>query len=345
MNLVRSPVFNRLAYVAAWPMVHRFFAGLQLRHALTKTAWLNSMGFGAIIDYIGEDISDKTEIIKTGVAYQHLIDGVHGQKLLADVSMKPSQYGIHEPRTVWRHGVWQKDFPEISQVLERAHLSGVRPWLDAELLKSRRDTWLLAKEVHRHNDFVGVALQAYGTGEFDSIEFFDNVLPHYVEYLPKGKILGLRLCKGAYTSSEQSILRDSNEIRERFSALCERALELTAWSQKRGKGILYPEFATQDLWAIDELKRETRRRNIHPSWFRFAMLLGRQRNSASHLVAEGFTLFVYVPVGIIWIPYFGRRIKEKPEYALAPFSLEGKYHRCESWPESCRARSILSRFR
>jgi proline dehydrogenase len=73
-----------------------------------------------------------------------------------------------------------------------------------------------------------------------------------------------------------------------------------------------PAVATHDLELVD-LARELARDREQP--FEFQMLYGVRSSLQRQLVADGFTMRVYLPFGSQWYPYLTRRLAERPSNA------------------------------
>ena len=77
----------------------------------------------------------------------------------------------------------------------------------------------------------------------------------------------------------------------------------------------YPAIATHDPAMIDATKAYAREKGYKHDRFEFQMLYGIRRDLQASLVAEGYTVRVYVPFGHQWYPYFMRRLGERPANA------------------------------
>ncbi len=74
--------------------------------------------------------------------------------------------------------------------------------------------------------------------------------------------------------------------------------------------------ATHDEAIVAAIKAHAVSRGIDPGHFEFQMLYGVRRDLQRNLVAEGYTVRVYVPFGTEWYPYFMRRLAERPANIL-----------------------------
>jgi proline dehydrogenase len=78
----------------------------------------------------------------------------------------------------------------------------------------------------------------------------------------------------------------------------------------------YPALATHDEALIEHAVNFCRDNGIGPERFEFQMLYGVRRDLHERLVAEGWTVRVYVPYGTEWYPYYMRRLAERPQNVL-----------------------------
>ena len=73
-----------------------------------------------------------------------------------------------------------------------------------------------------------------------------------------------------------------------------------------------PAVATHDEAMIEFAKQIVARNGFDPNRFEFQMILGVRRDLQHALAAQGYRMRVYVPFGREWLPYFMRRLAERP---------------------------------
>lgn len=316
-------------------LAQRFIAGISVIDLLAKKKFLNSLGFSTITNLLGESLQSFQKITFVEKKYLEAIAFLEKTGALDDISIKASEFGLNSDHGEIRYSWWD-DCPEICSVLKEADEIRLRVWLDAELLETREELWKFTRLALEDISFLGIAFQAYGNSIFNSEFFFNAIIEPLATSLPKDKTLGLRLCKGAYFSSEKKILRDQKKIRERYLALASAMMKLSLVNAKYPeRGNLFLEFATHDLILIRELKNMLQTLGLPKNKFRFAMLYGRQQSLASHLFAEGYNIAIYLPFGPDQIPYICRRLQENRFNLFLPFRNEGVYHVCDTWPKVC----------
>lgn len=319
--LIAVPGFRSIA----WLFAKKFVAGEYLEDLLTETEKLRGMGFQVIADHLGEDAQTREEISDAARKIELILQAAEVYEQRIDIALKPSQLGMRKEFST-ANFAFRENVGELSSLLLLADNTGFRPWLDAETLEMRRATWDFGEWMLSWITFIGIAFQTYGEGPDDSYFFLrDRIIP-LIERLPAGKTLGLRLCMEAY--DEKHSIKDKKLAHYYWIGCAETLLSLMASYLSRGeRPPFFLEFATHDPRRIEYVRNQVKKLGIPHKHYRFAMLYGRRRSYAAWLLAEGETVAIYLPVGKDWLPYFIRRVGEKPEYILLPFLAlgEGSY--------------------
>jgi proline dehydrogenase len=112
----------------------------------------------------------------------------------------------------------------------------------------------------------------------------------------------VRLVKGAYKEQRAVAYQRKTDVDAAFVDLMRLLLD-------HGH---YPAMATHDPVMIEATKAYAREKGIGRERFEFQMLYGVRRDLQAGLVADGYTVRVYVPFGRQWYPYFMRRLGERP---------------------------------
>jgi len=113
----------------------------------------------------------------------------------------------------------------------------------------------------------------------------------------------VRLCKGAYDEPGSVAFTTKQEVDDSYRELMERLM----------LGGRYPALATHDEALIEHAIAFAREHEIGPERFEFQMLYGVRRDLHERLVAQGWTVRIYVPYGTEWYPYYMRRLAERPQ--------------------------------
>lgn len=270
-------------------MVRRFVAGQSLDEVLPALEALHAAGLRTTVDVLGESVTSADEARAAAGRYVELLDALAARGLDRNVSLKPSQMGLGLDPALARENV--------GRVLARAAELGAFVRLDMEDHTATDPTLALWREVRpappaepAGGPDVGVVLQAAlrrTPGDLDAV------------IAAGGRV---RLCKGAYKEPEAVAFPAKADVDAAFETAMLRLL-------REGR---YPALATHDVRMIRRAVQVARAEGIGPERFEFQMLHGVRRDLQDRLVADGWTVRVYVPYGTEWYPYFMRRLAERP---------------------------------
>jgi len=269
-----SPMARRLA--------SRFVAGDTLADALAVGRRLNTEGFFLTLDHLGENVNSLAEAASSRDAYLQALAAIGREHVQANVSIKPTQFGMDLSETVCRDNV--------EQVVRRAAELDNFVRIDMESSAYTDRTLRLASALHEKYGSVGAVIQAYLRRSEADIEMLCE------------RGIRVRLCKGAYLESASVAFHRKSEVDRNFLQLMKILLD---------KGV-YPAIATHDERMILQTKAYAQARGIGRERFEFQMLYGIRRDIQRRLVNDGFRLRLYVPFGKAWYPYFMRRLAERP---------------------------------
>ena len=267
----------------AWFFSKNYIAGKTLNSAIKVVKDLNSKGMLATIDLLGESIETKEEAILAKEKAIEVLDAIVGHNLLANVSIKPTQFGL----------AIDEDFA-YEQILELVKQAGelnnfIR--IDMEDSTFTDATLKVYKRIYESHTNVGVALQAYMKRTYSDAVTLNAMGTNY------------RLCKGIYIEPEAIAYKDKQAIRDNFMKALEEIL-------KNGN---YIGIATHDKYLIDESYKLIKELNISKDKFEFQMLLGVREDLRNKINNDGFKIRIYVPFGKDWYAYSLRRLQENPE--------------------------------
>jgi proline dehydrogenase len=268
-------------------MVRRFVAGDSLEDALVALESLRDQGMRWTVDILGESVSSREMAIAAADRYIATLDALAKRGLEANVSLKPTQMGLDiDP-----------DFclENIGRVVARAREIGAFVRVDMEDHTKTEKTLAIGRALHEQWHDVGVVIQSYLRRSADDIE---RLIDEQIR---------VRLCKGAYDEPATVAFRSREEVDESFRTLMEQLL-------LRGR---YPALATHDEALIDHAIAFAEENGIAPDRYEFQMLYGVRRDLHERLVAQGYTVRVYVPYGTQWYPYYMRRLGERPQNVIS----------------------------
>jgi proline dehydrogenase len=261
----------------------RWVAGHSADEAIHSALDTNSHGMSAILNFLGEDITDAKLIDMTVSEYLLLMDLMHARKVRGCVSVKPTQLGLTID--------YSTCLQNFSRLAARARELGQFIWLDMESVKSTEDTIALYLDLYKQYDMIGVAVQSY-------LRRSASDLLHIIEC--GGKV---RLVKGAYHESEEHIFVTDEEVNANYSKLMKMLFESNN----------YFAIATHNSALIEEAMSMGKGKN---SKFELQMLKGIRDELKLELVTKGFAVAEYIPYGSQWLPYSVRRIMERKRNLL-----------------------------
>lgn len=256
----------------------RWVAGATPADALARTRASNQRGIGGIINLLGEQVTNETEIQAAAAEYLWLLHQIQEERLDSTISIKPTQLGMTLQQQLY-HKL-------ATRIAEEAHALHNFLWIDMEnspYTQATLDTYVALRSSF---DNVGVAIQAYLRRTAQDLEGL----------LAKGG--KVRLVKGAYRESSAIALKSRKETTVNYGRLMTMLFE-------HGDHFA---IATHDDTLIDRALELGARRRPR---FEFQMLLGVRDNLKEQLVGKGFRLSEYIPYGRNWLPYSIRRLRER----------------------------------
>lgn len=277
-------------------LARRFVAGETVESAVAAVANLNREGIAASLDYLGEDVLERSSAVATADTYLRILDALREAGANSNVSVKLTAMGL-----LIDEGLALEN---LLRIADRA-AQGADPFvrIDMEGSAVTDATLRVFERAYASHRNIGIVLQA--------------ALKRTAGDVERAIALGarVRLCKGAYDEPAEIAYQRMPEIRENFMRL---AVELLT----RGN---YPGIATHDRRMIAAVEATVAARAIGSDRFEFQMLYGCRPNVQRRLAAAGYRMRVYVPFGTHWAAYFYRRVAERRENAL--FALSSMFSR------------------
>ena len=265
-------------------MAARFIAGETLEAACNVVAALNTQGYTASLDQLGESVTSEAEARETGRRYRELLDEINRRGLNANVSVKLTSLG---------QDISDALCEEITRaILERAKQYGTFVRLDMEGSDYTQRT-LDFFEQRLYPDFpenVGIVLQSMLRRTAQDVTWAN------------ARQARVRICKGAYLEPASVAFPAKKDV-DRSYVECAKALV------QHGR---YPGLATHDPVIIDQINAWAKANAISPDRFEYQMLFGVRRDLQAQLIRDGWRLRLYVPFGTQWYPYLMRRMAERP---------------------------------
>lgn len=260
----------------------RFIAGETLEEGLRVAAELNQKELDVSMNHLGENVSSREAAEAAYASYEQILRLLAERRLNGNVSIKLTQLGL-------------KFAPDLcQQLVERlvrtAAELGNSVEVDMEDSPTTQETIELFEAVRRKHENIGLAVQAY---LYRSARDLERLRP----LRPK-----IRLVKGAYRERPSVAFPRKAQVNENYRKLL---VHLFANG-------FFPAVATHDEAIIEFTKQLVARNGFDPARFEFQMIHGVRRDLQLALAAQGYRMRVYVPFGREWLPYFMRRLAERP---------------------------------
>lgn len=261
----------------------RYIAGTERQDAIRAALELNSVGIGAIIDNLGENMKDASEAGESVKEYLGLIEDIKSSGADSTLSLKLTHLGLDLSKEL--------AFKNAETVIKKASETGNFVRLDMEGSAYTQRTIETFLELRRKYPNVGIAIQSYLLRSREDSSLIAS----------RGG--SIRLVKGAYKEPPGVAFQDKKDVDANYEAIMKELL----LSGTR------PAIATHDERLINEAKRFASEKDLPKDSFDFEMLLGIKRNLQKKLTGEGYRVRVYIPYGRNWLPYTVRRLRERKE--------------------------------
>lgn len=274
---------ERLATKYGGKLASRFVAGNRREDALAVAAALNEKGIMATLDHLGEGIRRLEEAGGYRDEYVRLVRSIAASGVDANVSLKPTQMGLSLDA--------EACYGNIRAVVAEAGKTNNFVRIDMENSPCTQATIDIVRRLHAEGlTNVGTVLQAYlYRSEHDAAE------------LTKENIR-LRLVKGAYKEPPAIAYQRTEDIVASLRKIAGNLLSQGA----------YVAIGSHDDRIIEWVRDFAEANGIAKDAFEFQMLYGLRMAHQEKLASEGYRVRCYVPYGVMWYPYFTRRLAEKP---------------------------------
>jgi proline dehydrogenase len=260
----------------------RFIAGETLASGLEVAKQLNARGLLANMNQLGENVRDQREAEAAYESYRRILEELDRQEIRGSISIKPTQLGLTFAPALCRDLTLQlaREAARLSNSVE----------IDMEDSSTTEATLSLFEAVRREQENVGLAVQCY---LYRSEKDLERLKPLH----PK-----IRLVKGAYREPEAVAFPHKRQVDANYVKLLRMLFQ----------DGFFPAVATHDPAMIEAAKQIAREGGWEPHRWEFQMILGVQRDLQGELVRQGYRMRIYIPFGTEWLPYFMRRMAERP---------------------------------
>ena len=263
----------------------KYIAGETLQEAINLVKKLNTKGIYATMDVLGESVKNKSESIEAKNQCLEVLDAIEKNKLMANLSIKPTQMGL----------AIDEDFAydQVKEIVSKAAEYNNFVRIDMEDSPYIDKTIYLYKRLYENYKNVGVVIQSYMRRALDDVISLNKMGTNY------------RLCKGIYNEPPSIAYKGKQEVRDNYLKLLDKMLQ-------DGN---YVGIATHDKYLIDAAYQRIKELNILKDKFEFQMLLGVREDLRDKINNDGYKIRIYVPFGKDWYAYSVRRLKENPSMA------------------------------
>jgi len=261
----------------------QWVAGETMADAIRVAKEANARGLDALVNHLGEHYREKAPVESTRREYLSLLATMQSEGVRGEVSIKPTQFGVLIDRAY--------ALSEMIPILEATKALGRVLWLDMESAHTTDDTIWIGERLLDQYDRVGICLQANLKRTADDL---DRLLETHAR---------VRLVKGAYQETPDIAYRTRSEIDRAYLAHLE-----TLFTKGQDFAV-----ASHDGRMIE---RALALAKVHPTPFEFAMLQGVRDPLKIELVRSGHRVAEYIPYGPNWLPYFTRRLRERPRNVI-----------------------------
>ena len=263
-----------------------YIAGYEPKEVINIVKNLNTQGFSATIDILGEHTKSQERANSVTNEYTQLYGDIAENSVDSNISVKPTHIGLDISMDL--------AFENFKKLVEKASERSNFLRIDMESSKNTDSTFKIYDDLFKIYPKVGVVLQAYLKRSLADIEML------------AGPGFNARICKGIYKENKNIAYQNSEDINKNFLAMAKIMLAKNS----------YACYATHDLQLIDDLISLTKDMNADPSKFEFQVLFGvPMKGKLKKLLESGYKVRVYVPYGPDWYEYSLRRLKENPNIA------------------------------
>ena len=261
----------------------QWVAGETMADGIARAAEANRRGLGAILNLLGEHHTDQAAVDAAVREYLELLDGIRARKLDACLSIKPTQCGL----MLGEEAYWRS----TKEILDRVRSMGGFLWMDMESSRFTDSTLAVYRRALAEYPEVGVAVQA-------NLRRTERDVTSLLEV---GGIV--RLVKGAYREPPPVGTANRRETDANYRKLLDLLFE------RADRFAVGTHDSAMIEYAIERDRTHRRR-------FEFQMLLGVRDPLKAGLSRKGYRVVEFIPYGPTWLPYFTRRLRERPRNVL-----------------------------
>jgi len=222
-----------------------------------------------------------------------MLRALHEAAIDGNISIKLTQLGLDFDRELCLS--LAQEIAEVAASLDNSIE------IDMESSAYTEATLRIFEEVQREHGNTGIALQAYLLRSQADLQRLTTLKSPLKPHLHPT----IRLVKGAYREPPSVAFQKKADVDANYRRL------LGSLLQPNTDGPVVA-IGTHDPALVDYACDRIRRFALTPDQYEFQMLLGIRRDLQEKIFSQGHPLRVYVPFGQAWVPYFMRRLSERP---------------------------------
>ncbi|MEC8875627.1 MAG: proline dehydrogenase family protein [Candidatus Thermoplasmatota archaeon] len=276
-----------------------YVAGDKLEDGLELSRLLNSKGFSATLDLLGEEVKSRKETNRIRDSYCDLLEGIENSGIDCNVSLKLTALGLRIDKEL----CWDN----LTVVLDKARDYNNFIRLDMEDASVTQATINMCKKAKDYYPKCGTVLQSYMRRTVDDVE---SLASHDAN---------IRLCKGAYKENQEIAYQGYQEVRDNYLRAVKEMMDRE----------IYIAFATHDSWLINEIEDVIKEKRYPKNMYEFQALSGVPVDKIlERLRDNGHKVRYYIPYGPEWHAYSLRRMRENPDiwkHTLKAFIFRSKH--------------------
>ena len=242
-----------------------------------------------ILNHLGENVGSPEEARRACDSYVQILRALHDSGVNGNIAVKLTQLGLD-----FDIGLCLALTREIAAAAA-AMQNSIE--IDMEGSAYTEATLRIFEDAQREHGNVGIAIQAY---LFRSQIDLERLAP----FKPK-----VRLVKGAYREPASVAFQKKSEVDANYRKLLDQMLGRVLPDGDNGPRLAV---ATHDPALVHYACTQIQRLHLPPHQYEFQMLLGIRRDLQQEVLSQGHPFRIYVPFGEAWVPYFMRRLSERP---------------------------------
>jgi proline dehydrogenase len=225
----------------------RYIAGQTITDTIKCIQKLNQDGFCATIDFLGEEITKKSQATDNANEYIRVLEAINQHKLDANISIKPTAMGLLLDEVFCLN--------TIKSIIEVAKTYDIFVRIDMEDVSCTQKEIDLLLQLKSDYSNVGIAIQAYLKRTYRDMQ------------LMQANNINVRLCKGIYREAPIHLIDNAHNDRSAIN------LHFVHHAQQAFNTGNYLAMATHDEILVNQLSDLIQNSKVEHNKYEFQMLL------------------------------------------------------------------------